>query len=111
VWADGGVVHRLNTYPLIHTGWIHALLNVIAVTPLLERFEREVGTLKTTLLIAGPLVTFPAGLYLGIEMFVLRGSQAVMGARYVLFPSQLKAKEGADGGKVHWCLPSSQLRV
>jgi membrane associated rhomboid family serine protease len=47
------VVHRLNTYPLIHTGLVHALLNLIALTPLLERFEREIGTLKTTLLIAG----------------------------------------------------------
>lgn len=48
-----GAVHRLNTYPLVHTGAVHAVLNLIALTPLLERFEREIGTLKTLLLIAG----------------------------------------------------------
>jgi hypothetical protein len=57
-------VHRLNTYPLVHTGLVHALMNLIALTPLLERFEREVGTLKTTLLIAGrelPLLRMDRG--------------------------------------------------
>lgn len=47
------VVHRLNTYPLVHVGLLHALLNLLALTPLLERFEREVGTLKTLLLVLG----------------------------------------------------------
>ena len=47
------VVHRLNTYPLVHMSLVHALLNLFALTPLLERFEREVGTLKATLLILG----------------------------------------------------------
>ena len=46
-------MHRLNTYPLVHVGLLHALLNLLALTPLLERFEREVGTLKTLLLVLG----------------------------------------------------------
>jgi len=82
---DLSQMHRLNTYPLVHTGLIHALVNIVALTPLLERFEREIGTLKTTLLIAGPVVTFPAGLYLLIEMGVLRGSEAVVGASALVF--------------------------
>jgi len=78
-------MHRLNTYPLCHTGLIHAVLNLFALTPLLERFEREIGTLKTTLLIAGPIVTFPAGLYLLIEMGILHGKQEIMGASALVF--------------------------
>ena len=77
-------MHRLNTYPLIHASMAHALLNLVALAPLLERFEREVGTLKSTLLVSGPLCTFPAGLYLALEVGVFRGSQAVFGSRFVL---------------------------
>jgi len=61
--ADGGVVHRLNTYILIHANLIHMALNLIAVTPLLERFEREIGTLKTTLLVAGRELSPYGGFY------------------------------------------------
>jgi len=46
-------VYRTNTFPLIHTGFLHALLNVIALTPLLERFEAEHGTLMSLLLFFG----------------------------------------------------------
>lgn len=56
---------------------------MVALVPLLERFEREVGTLKCVLLIAGPIVTFPAMLYLAVEMGVLKGNTAVEGARSV----------------------------
>ena len=77
-------MHRLNTYPLVHASIAHALLNLVALAPLLERFEREVGTLKSTLLVSGPLCTFPAGLYLVLEAGVFRGSQAVYGSRFVL---------------------------
>ena len=41
------IVHRINTYPLIHAGFFHALFNILALTPLLERFEAEHGTLLT----------------------------------------------------------------
>ena len=40
-------MYRLNTYPLVHQNFLHALLNVIALVPLLERFEAEHGTLLT----------------------------------------------------------------
>lgn len=46
-------VYRLNTYPLIHLGLLHALLNVIALLPLLERFEAEHGTLLSVAMFAG----------------------------------------------------------
>ena len=41
------LVYRLNTYPLIHLGFLHASLNTLALVPLLERFEAEHGTLLT----------------------------------------------------------------
>lgn len=82
---DLGQMHRLNTYPLVHLGLLHAVLNLIALTPLLERFERECGTLKTLLLVLGPLVTFPGFLYLGIEMFLLNGRTVVAGASALVF--------------------------
>lgn len=46
-------VYRLNTYPIIHTGFFHALLNALALTPLLERFEAEHGTLTAVALFIG----------------------------------------------------------
>lgn len=78
-------MHRINTYPVIHTGALHAGVNLIVLTPLLERFEREIGTLKTTLLIAGPVVTIPAALYLGIEMGIVGGSAPVVGSSGLIF--------------------------
>lgn len=50
-------VHRINTYPLVHLGWLHLLLNLVAWVPLSERFEREVGSAKM------------GGLLLGREFF------------------------------------------
>jgi glycosylphosphatidylinositol transamidase len=47
------VVYRLNTYPIIHTGFFHAFLNALALTPLLERFEAEHGTLTSIALFVG----------------------------------------------------------
>lgn len=47
------LVYRLNTYPIIHTGFFHALLNTLALTPLLERFEAEHGTLTSIALFVG----------------------------------------------------------
>lgn len=46
-------VYRTNTFPLVHAGFFHALLNIFALTPLLERFESEHGTLTTLLLFVG----------------------------------------------------------
>lgn len=49
----GTAVYRLNTFPFIHLNWFHALVNVIALTPLLERFENQNGTLTSLALFLG----------------------------------------------------------
>lgn len=46
-------VYRTNTFPLVHAGFFHAFMNVLALTPLLERFEAEYGTLTTLALFLG----------------------------------------------------------
>jgi len=46
-------VYRLNTYPLIHVNFFHALLDTAAILPLLERFESEHGTLTSAALFLG----------------------------------------------------------
>jgi len=78
-------VYRLNTYPLIHVNFIHALLNTLAIIPLLERFEAEWGTLLTGAMFLGPLSTFPAFGYLFFERLILRGNTPVMGASVWVF--------------------------
>ncbi|KAK2757690.1 putative rhomboid protease [Arachnomyces sp. PD_36] len=78
-------MYRLNTYPVIHKGLFHALVNALALAPLLERFEAEHGTLTSVALFAGPLSTFPAGLYLLFELGVLRGNTPVLGASVWVF--------------------------
>lgn len=45
--------YRLSTFPLIHLNFFHALVNVLALTPLMERFEGEYGTLTTVALFFG----------------------------------------------------------
>ena len=47
------LVYRLNTYPLVHIGFFHALLNALALVPLLERFEAEHGSLLSAALFFG----------------------------------------------------------
>lgn len=47
------IVYRLNTFPFIHINIFHAILNVLALTPLLERFEHEHGTLTSVALFFG----------------------------------------------------------
>lgn len=51
--ADSSIVYRLNTFPIIHLGFFHVLLNILALTPLLERFECEHGSLVTLILFTG----------------------------------------------------------
>ena len=56
-WANRvWIVYRTNTYPVIHNGFFHMLLNAIALTPLLERFEAEHGTLTALLLFVGRML-------------------------------------------------------
>ncbi|KAH8718022.1 Rhomboid protein 2 [Beauveria bassiana] len=45
--------HRINTFPLIHLNILHAILNIVALTPLMERFENEYGTLTSLALFFG----------------------------------------------------------
>ncbi|KAG8424241.1 putative rhomboid protease [Metarhizium acridum] len=77
--------YRLSTFPLIHSSVVHAVLNVVALTPLMERFENEYGTLTSIALFFGPLTTVPALLYVVIEVGILRANNAVMGASIWVF--------------------------
>ena len=47
------LVYRVNTFPLIHKSLLHAFFNILALTPLLERFETEFGTLTSLALFFG----------------------------------------------------------
>ncbi|KAL8693569.1 MAG: hypothetical protein Q9218_001611 [Villophora microphyllina] len=80
-----GTMYRLNTYPLIHRGLLHALLNALALVPLLERFESEHGTLLTGAMFAGPLSTLPAAGYLLVERGLFRKNTALLGASIWVF--------------------------
>ncbi|KAK6509403.1 putative rhomboid protease [Arthrobotrys musiformis] len=66
-------LHRLNTYPFVHRGWIHLIIDLLAVTYPLSRFEREKGTLHTLLMVVGPFSTFPAVGYTVIDKFFWGG--------------------------------------
>ncbi|KAI1371915.1 Gaa1-like protein [Hypoxylon crocopeplum] len=78
-------MYRVNTFPLIHLNFFHALFNILSLTPLMERFETEFGTLTSLALFFGPLTTIPALLYVFIEKLILRGNTAVMGASIWVF--------------------------
>ncbi|KAL9031228.1 MAG: hypothetical protein Q9196_000728 [Gyalolechia fulgens] len=80
-----GTMYRLNTYPLIHRGFFHALFNTLALVPLLERFEAEHGTLLTGAMFAGPLSTLPAAGYLLLERGILGRNTALLGASIWVF--------------------------
>lgn len=80
-----GSMYRLNTYPLVHMGLIHMLMDTICLVPLLERFESEWGTLNCLALWLGPLSTIPAGMYVVIERFVLGRNTAVLGSSVWVF--------------------------
>ncbi|KAF2144649.1 uncharacterized protein K452DRAFT_266638 [Aplosporella prunicola CBS 121167] len=77
--------YRLNTYPVTHLGFFHVFLNILALTPLLERFEAEHGTLVSLVLFTGPFATFPGILYILIERGLLRSNTAVQGASVWVF--------------------------
>ncbi|KAI5863589.1 hypothetical protein GGS23DRAFT_596100 [Durotheca rogersii] len=78
-------MYRANTFPLIHLNFFHALFNILSLTPLLERFEHEFGTLTSLALFFGPLTTIPALVYVLVEKLILRGNTAVMGASIWVF--------------------------
>jgi membrane associated rhomboid family serine protease len=73
--------YRLSTFPLIHLNILHAILNLLALTPLMERFETEHGTLTSLALFFGPLTSIPAVIYVLIERCIFRANHGVLGAR------------------------------
>ncbi|KAK0610452.1 hypothetical protein B0T17DRAFT_114040 [Bombardia bombarda] len=78
-------LYRINTFPFIHQNILHTIMNILALTPLLDRFESEYGTLTSLALFFGPLTTIPAIIYVIFEMFILKGNTAVMGASMWVF--------------------------
>ncbi|CAN8104740.1 unnamed protein product [Discula destructiva] len=79
-------LYRTNTYPFIHLGFFHMVMNVLALTPLLERFESEYGTLTALALFMGPFSTLPAFLYVLMQTFLLHHPTAgVSGASVWVF--------------------------
>ncbi|KAK4187828.1 putative rhomboid protein 2 [Podospora australis] len=78
-------LYRMNTFPFIHLNIFHAIMNALAIAPLLERFEGEYGTLVCLALFFGPLTTLPAFLYVGVEKFLVGGNVSVMGASMWVF--------------------------
>ncbi|KAK3376016.1 GPI transamidase-like protein [Lasiosphaeria ovina] len=78
-------LYRLNTFPFIHLNAFHAIMNILALTPLMERFEAEHGTLTSLALFFGPLTTIPSFIYLFVEKFILRSNTSVMGASMWVF--------------------------
>ncbi|SPQ25831.1 bc48dce1-70fc-44d4-9c6d-90a401e8039b [Thermothielavioides terrestris] len=94
-----GSLYRTNTYPLIHTDMFHLMVNLVSVTPMLDMFEREHGTLTTLALFIGPLSTLPALLYVGAEKYVLGLHSPVMGASIWAF--LLAAIEAVRMHRVH----------
>ncbi|KAH6844856.1 hypothetical protein B0I37DRAFT_378494 [Chaetomium sp. MPI-CAGE-AT-0009] len=73
-------LYRTNTFPLLHTDVYHLVVNFLGVVPLLERFEREQGTIATVALFFGPLSTVPALIYVVIERGLLQANTSIMGA-------------------------------
>lgn len=78
-------LHRTQTYPLIHAGFLHALFNAVALTPLLERFEAEHGTITSAAVLLGPLSQIPAAIYVMIERGLLRMNTPVLGSSIWVF--------------------------
>ncbi|ORY15897.1 hypothetical protein BCR34DRAFT_155763 [Clohesyomyces aquaticus] len=112
-----GTMYRLNTFPLMHLNFIHMIFNVLALTPLLERFEAEFGTLVTLSLFTGRKAfgLLPGGIYTLLEKVILRSNTTVMGASIWVF--LLLASEAVKTHKANpnfsigpykiptWCTP------
>lgn len=65
-------------------GLIHMLTNLIALTPLLERFESEHGTLVTVVMFTGPFATFPAAIYL-LAAYLFNLTTPILGSSIWIF--------------------------
>ncbi|EEB06243.1 rhomboid family protease [Schizosaccharomyces japonicus yFS275] len=57
-------IHSLNTYPLVHDGFLPFVLGLASILVLMPKFERRYGTLCTIALFFGFLEVIPAGFYL-----------------------------------------------
>ncbi|CAK7222324.1 Putative rhomboid protease [Sporothrix bragantina] len=77
-------LYRTNTFPLIHLNLFHMAVNLMALIPLLDRFECEHGTITTLALFFGPFSTLPALMYVGFER-IFRMDTVVMGASVWVF--------------------------
>ncbi|KAF2838476.1 hypothetical protein M501DRAFT_1004202 [Patellaria atrata CBS 101060] len=91
-------LYRLNTYPLMHLSLTHLLLNILALTPLLERFEAENGTLVTLLLFTGPFGLLPGLLYTLLTT-LLRTNTPVLGSS--IFTFLLLSSESIKASHTH----------
>ncbi|KAA6409101.1 MAG: rhomboid family [Lasallia pustulata] len=80
-----GTMYRLNTYPLIHGDFLGFFLNLLALTPLMDRFESDQGTLLTGAMFFGPLSTLPGAAYILVERVLLRRDHAIQGASIWVF--------------------------
>ncbi|KAF2758261.1 hypothetical protein EJ05DRAFT_476516 [Pseudovirgaria hyperparasitica] len=78
-------LYRLNTYVFLHVGFFHAFFNLLALTPLLERFESENGTIVTIVLFTGPFGLLPGAIYILLERGILRGDVGVQGSSILVF--------------------------
>ncbi|KAL1899126.1 putative rhomboid protease [Sporothrix stenoceras] len=77
-------LYRTNTFPLIHISLFHMVANVVALVPLMDRFECEHGTITTLALFFGPFSTLPALIYVFFER-IFRMDTTVMGASIWVF--------------------------
>ncbi|RWA04228.1 hypothetical protein EKO27_g10876 [Xylaria grammica] len=69
----------------VHKSLLHAFFNILALTPLLERFETEFGTLTSLALFFGPLTAIPGLAYVLLERVAFGGNNAVLGASIWVF--------------------------
>ncbi|KAK3720664.1 putative rhomboid protease [Vermiconidia calcicola] len=78
-------LYRLNTFPLLHKTLFHYLLNTISLSPLLERFESDHGTIVTILLFTGAFGYIPGALYTLLERYIFHLNGAAIGASVWVF--------------------------
>ncbi|KAF1987605.1 hypothetical protein K402DRAFT_392414 [Aulographum hederae CBS 113979] len=104
-----GSMVRLSTFPLVHNGFFHVVLNLLALAPLLERFEAEYGTLVTFILFTGPFSTIPGGIYTLVERFIFHWDTAVCGSSIWIF--LLLASESLSTSTSHPTFTLSTLRI
>ena len=76
--------YRLNSFPFVHSGLPQALTSVVALVPLLERFEAEHGTLVSVALFIGRMFSL-RGVAFMIQLADITNSFCDI-SRYPLYP-------------------------